>query len=75
MPIYTYVDKHTGKAINVIRTFTTYEEPPTKEEATKLTYEGKVVLTEEEFENAEFERKIGSGITVTFAQYSLKGKM
>ena len=70
MPFYTYKDKNTDVSIEVIRDMSDYDNPPTVEEAV----EG-AGMTPEQYQNADWERVIGSGIKVTFAQYSLKGRM
>lgn len=75
-PIYTYIDNNSGKFVEVLRSLSEYDVPPTKEESTKKTAESNhEPMTEEEFDNADFERRIGAGITVTYAQGMLKGRM
>lgn len=52
MPFYTWVDKKTGKEVEVLRIFADYEKPPTKEEAPDI-------------EDPEWERQIGSNQILT----------
>lgn len=52
MPMYKWLDKKSGKDIEVIRTFDEFENPPQRDEVEKL-------LTDEEFAAAEWERVIG----------------
>lgn len=66
MPIYTYRDKKTQKTVEVVRKFDEYENVPTKEEASGLT--------ELEYNEADWERIMGSGIKVTRSPgYGTKG--
>jgi predicted nucleic acid-binding Zn ribbon protein len=51
MPIYSWVNKKSGKSVEVIRAFADYEKPPTEEEAP-------------EEKEPEWERNIGADITV-----------
>jgi hypothetical protein len=51
MPFYTWVDKKTGKEIEVLRIFSDYEKPPTKEEAPDA-------------EDPEWERQVGGNQSV-----------
>jgi hypothetical protein len=55
MPYYDYIDIKTEKEVTVLRSFKEYETVPDKEEATKAG------LTEEEYEAAEWERRIKAG--------------
>lgn len=57
MPLYRWKDKKTKKEVEVIRTFSEYENPPTLEE--------KEDMSAEEFLDAEWERIVGTGIHVT----------
>ena len=57
MPLYNYVDKNTEKAVEILRKFDDYEVHPTKEEAKDLT--------QEEYDAADWERRICPGIRVT----------
>lgn len=51
MPIYQYIDHSTAERIEVVRTFEEWEAPPTREEAHQWT--------DEEYQNASWERVIG----------------
>jgi predicted nucleic acid-binding Zn ribbon protein len=68
MPLYTYRDKKSNKAFDILRNFEEYKSLPTKEEALKAG------LTEEEFDSAEFQKEIGSSITVVKGDSWGKGK-
>jgi hypothetical protein len=58
MPIYTHVDKKTSKVVEILRNFDQHQDSPTQEEALIAG------LTEEEFQAAEFEKRLGRGIKV-----------
>lgn len=51
MPFYRWVDKKTGKEVEVLRIFADYEKPPTKEEAPDI-------------EDPEWERQVSGGQSV-----------
>ena len=75
MPIYPWKDSNTTREIEVFREFSEYENPPTLEECTTSNnINSAAVMTEEEFNNAKWERIIGRGIKVTYEQGSGKGK-
>jgi len=57
MPIYEWYDSNTEKEVSVLRKFDDYQEPPTEAEADEFT--------KEEYDNAEWVRRIGVGIKVT----------
>ena len=59
MPIYPWRVLESGKEVEVLRPFSGYQDPPTKEECLAAG------MTEEEYEAAEFEKIIGRGIRVT----------
>ena len=58
MPIYSWVDKKTKKEVEIVRSFSLYQDEPSKDEAIG---EG---LTEDEFDAAEWEKVIGKDIRV-----------
>lgn len=55
--MYRWRGKKSGKYVEILRSFSTYEEPPTEEEATEAG------VSEEEMETEEWVREIGEGIT------------
>lgn len=59
MPLYTHLDKISGKQVEILRPFDKYQESPTSEEARTSG------LTEEEIEIAQWEKIIGTGIRIT----------
>lgn len=52
MPLYRWRDARSGEEVEVLRSFSEYEVPPTKEEAPGV-------------EEPEWERKLSKGIQVT----------
>jgi hypothetical protein len=58
MPIYLWIDKKTGKKVEVIRTFAEYEVPPHGDELP-------VELRDLSDHEIEWERSVGDKISVT----------
>ena len=56
MPYYPWKDERTGKELEVLRNFSSYEEPPTEEEAVEAGFSAK------EYTLATWKRLIGSKI-------------
>ena len=50
MPIYNWIDKRTGKDVDVIRDFEKFEFPPDRDEVPNMT--------DQEYTDAEWERQI-----------------
>lgn len=55
MPLYLWLDKKTGRTVEVMRSFAEYEKPPTEEEAPDMA-------------DADWERQIEGGQSVVKGQ-------
>ena len=64
MPMYLYKDKNTKKVIEVLRSFDEYETPPSREEATELS--------DDEYQNAEWERVLSKFMMARAANWGGK---
>lgn len=58
MPLYVWLEKKSGKTIDILRSFDDYQVPPTEDEALGAG------LNEEEVGEAEWEKRLGTGIQV-----------
>ncbi len=61
MPLYLWLDKKTGKTVEIMRSFAEYEKPPTEEESPGTA-------------EAEWERQIEGGQSVVKGQGWGSGK-